>query len=100
MVRNGIEYKKCSKCGKLCAKLEMVNHKICKECVIAGLKEDIKARSYAMAMSEKVEKKLRQQIEEMKCCENCSHHRFMGDVLECKLPLDACFELSAWELRK
>ena len=35
------------------------------------LKNDIEARKFAMAMSGKVEKQLRTQIEKMKCCENC-----------------------------
>ena len=38
----------------------------------AELKADNDARKFAMAMSEKVEKQLREQIEKMKCCYNCS----------------------------
>lgn len=37
MIIDGIEFKECDKCGKLCAKLEMVNRKTCKECVISEL---------------------------------------------------------------
>ena len=37
MIKDGIEFKECDKCGKLCAKLEMVNWKTCKECVISEL---------------------------------------------------------------
>ena len=40
--------------------------------------------------------KLEAQIEKMKCCENCKHHRFCGDVLECKI-ID-CNNLESWEL--
>lgn len=39
---------------------------------------------------------LEAQIEKMKCCENCKHHRFCGDVLECKI-ID-CNNLESWEL--
>jgi hypothetical protein len=41
----------------------------------AELKADNDARKYAMTMSEKVEKQLREQIEKMKCCFNCKHSR-------------------------
>ena len=41
-------------------------------------------------------KELEAQIEKMKCCENCKHHRFCGDVLECKI-ID-CNNLESWEL--
>ena len=40
---------------------------------------------------------LEQQIEAMKCCENCKHY---SASCFCNLPFDDCFELSAWELRK
>lgn len=30
MIIDGIEYKKCDTCGKICAKLEMVKYKTCK----------------------------------------------------------------------
>ncbi len=41
MIKDGIEYKKCDECGKLCAKLEMVNWKTCKECVISEKDKEI-----------------------------------------------------------
>ena len=63
----------------------------------AELKADNDARKFAMAMSEKVEKQLREQVEAMKCCENCKHY---SASCCCNLPFDDCFELSAWELRK
>jgi len=37
-----------------------------------NLIDELKACKFAMAMSEKVEKQLREQIEKMKCCYNCS----------------------------
>ena len=39
----------------------------------AELKADNDARKFAMTMSEKVEKQLREQIEKMKCCGNCKY---------------------------
>ena len=42
----------------------------------AELKADNDARKFAMAMSEKVEKQLREQIEKMKCCGNCKHCKY------------------------
>jgi predicted RNase H-like nuclease (RuvC/YqgF family) len=41
MIKDGIEYKECNRCGKLCAKLEMVNWKTCKECVISEKDKEI-----------------------------------------------------------
>lgn len=38
---------------------------------VKELQADNDARKFAMAMSEKVEKQLREQIEKMKCCANC-----------------------------
>lgn len=46
---------------------------------------------------EKENAELKQQIEKMKCCENCKHY---SASCCCNLPFDDCFELSAWELRK
>ena len=46
---------------------------------------------------EKRIEELEQQIEAMKCCENCKHY---SASCCCNLPFDDCFELSAWELRK
>ena len=46
--------------------------------------------------------KLKEQIEKMKCCENCKHHHFMGDELKCYLDYDTEFEClktkQNWEL--
>ena len=42
---------------------------------------------------------LEQQIEKMKCCENCRHY-FKDSEAGCKLPDDACFEMSAWECKE
>ena len=41
---------------------------------------------------------LKKQIEKMKCCQNCKHHYFMGNDLECKL-ID-CDNNESWELAK
>ena len=41
---------------------------------------------------------LEAQIEKMKCCQNCKHHYFMGNDLECKL-ID-CDNNESWELAK
>lgn len=35
---------------------------------------------------------LKAQIEKMKCCGNCSHRRYWGNELGCKLDLDKQFE--------
>ena len=59
--------------------------------------DELQACKYAMAMSEKVEKQLREQIEKMKCCENCKHY---SASCGCNLPFEDCFEMCAWELRK
>jgi len=39
---------------------------------------------------------LQDQIEKMKCCENCKHHRFMGNELDCKIGW--CEKEEKWEL--
>lgn len=44
---------------------------------VKELQADNDARKFAMAMSEKVEKQLREQIEKMKCCKNCKY-RYCG----------------------
>lgn len=78
-------------CEKLCTTLQAF---------VLGYKtatEELEARKFAMVMSEKVEKQLREQVEAMKCCENCKHY---SASCCCNLPYDDCFELSAWELRK
>ena len=43
-------------------------------------------------------RELEAQIEKMKCCQNCKHHYFMGNDLECKL-ID-CDNNESWELAK
>ena len=49
------------------------------------LQEEIKACKFAMAMSEKVEKQLREQIEKMKNCNNCCNFEKDEDGLwNCK----------------
>ena len=55
------------------------------------LQEEIKACKFAMTMSEKVEKQLREQIEKMKCCANCKHSR--TDYEHCRTN-----KLEKWEL--
>lgn len=43
-----------------------------------------------------------EQIEKMKCCENCKHHYFIGDELECHL-LDngiSCDDKEKWEIKE
>lgn len=49
--------------------------------------------------------RLEQQIEKMKCCGNCSHRRYWGNELGCKLDLDKQFECDNnnkkyWEFRE
>lgn len=48
---------------------------------------------------------LEQQIEEMKCCGNCSHRHYWGNELGCNLDFDKQFECDNnkkkyWEFRK
>ena len=47
-------------------------------------------------------KELEQQIEKMKCCENCIHHTYWGDEVKCNLSYDEQFrcakDKSKWEL--
>ena len=69
---------------------------------LAELKADNDARKFAMAMSEKVEKQLREQIEKMKCCANCKHKK--NEVDRCELlmySLNACLckNKDKWELK-
>ena len=40
--------------------------------------EELEARKFAMVMSEKVEKQLREQIEKMKCGGNCKHEYWIN----------------------
>ena len=65
----------------------------------AELKADNDARKFAMAMSEKVEKQLREQIEKMKCCYNCDNWHWKHKKCEKKLKGD-CFKASKWILRR
>lgn len=89
-------------------KLEKVDDKTAYENLLvkyAELKADNDARKFAMTMSEKGEKQLREQIEKMKCCGNCSHRRYWGNELGCKLDLDKQFECDNnnkkyWEFRE
>ena len=70
-----------------------------------GFKSCAKARLNVTTISDcpiKDEQKiaeLEQQIEKMKCCENCRHY-FKDSETGCKLPDDACFEMSAWECKE
>ena len=57
------------------------------------LQEEINACKFAMAMSEKVEKQLREQIEKMKCCFNC--YRF--DTCSLQRP---CRNYGDWKLKE
>ena len=59
MIKDGIEFKKCDKCGKICAKLEMVDYKTCKECVISEL--------------EKENAELKEKLN-IRSCQNCKHN--------------------------
>ena len=50
-------------------------------------------------------KELQEQIEKMKCCGNCTHRRYWGNELDCKLDLDKQFECDNnnkkyWEFRE
>ena len=65
----------------------------------AEIKADNNARKFAMGMREKVEKQLREQIEKMKCCENCD--RFGRNETEQEETIcDNCINFSNWELRR
>lgn len=62
-------------------------------------------RAYVAGAKELQEEneQLKQQIEKMKCCENCKHHSFWGNELKCNLlDYDAEFEClkskNKWEL--
>lgn len=46
MIKNGLEYKKCAICRKICLKPEITANGMCKDCL----------------------------IEKMKCCENCTNY--------------------------
>lgn len=51
----------------------------------------------------KENKQLKQQIEKMKCCENCKHHSFWGNELKCNLldydtELECLTSKNKWEL--
>ena len=52
----------------------------------------------SLAQKSKRIAELEAQIEKMKCCQNCKHHYFMGNDLECKL-ID-CDNNESWELAK
>ena len=74
--------KSCNNCGKVnCENFQRQRKNYCEKWV--------SYKNYIM--------KLEQQIEKMKCCENCKHY---SASCCCNLPFDDCFELSAWELRK
>ena len=56
-----------------------------------------------MAMSEKVEKQLREQIEKMKCCSNCKNCRrkfIKENVFEHTCKVEHCKNYDKWELIK
>ena len=76
MIKDGIEFKKCDKCGKICAKLEMVDYKTCKECVISEL--------------EKENAELKEKLN-IRSCQNCKHNNK-------SCPNDgSCKNFSKWE---
>jgi len=60
------------------------------------LTDEFQACKFAMSMSEKVEKQLREQIEKMKCCENCTENRFKPLSHEC----DNCINYCNWKLKE
>ena len=62
------------------------------------LKADNDARKFAMTMSEKVEKQLREQIEKMKCCQNCKNCAYAGFEIICRTY--DCINNSKWELKE
>ena len=75
-----------------------------REVELKELQEELSACKFAMAMSEKVEKQLREQIEKMKCIENCATYE------EWKCPLQehssdkyrpkTCQECTKWKLKE
>ena len=66
--------------------------------LIEELKDDNKACKFAMAMSEKVEKQLREQIEKMKCCDNCKHPYWNAETEAEETICDNCVNNNNWEL--
>ena len=42
MIKNGLEYKECSGCKRICLKLEMTSGGICKDCLIESLEKETK----------------------------------------------------------
>lgn len=54
-----------------------------------------------IAELEKENSELKAKIEKMKCCENCKHHYFIGDELECRL-LDKGINCDGekWEIKE
>ena len=67
----------------------------------AELKADNDARKFAMAMSEKVEMQLREQIEKMKCGQNCKHSYLYQENRKCKFTYCDCINCKdKWELRR
>ncbi len=53
MIKNGLEYKECRTCKKICLKPEITPAGECRDCVI---------------------ERLEAQIEKMKCCGNCADY--------------------------
>jgi len=64
------------------------------------LTDELQACKYAMTMSEKVEKQLREQIEKMKCCSNCNGIDVIGmRAKKCKICIRSK-DLSQWEIKE
>lgn len=94
-----IDCEKAQKNGELCLGYGGDEDEPCEQC-----KNCIKCETgyYQLGETKKDEElnKLQTQIEKMKCCENCKHHYFIGDELECRL-LDKginCDDREKWEL--
>lgn len=70
MIKDGVEYKKCPQCKRLCLALE-IKTGICKDCRIENL--------------EKENEQLKQKIEQMKCCALCKFLSFDYADLFCNV---------------
>ena len=66
---------------------------------LKNLKEKLNTCKFAMIMSENVEKQLKEQIEKMKCCENCKHSYNEEQYITTDYCND-CFDFNKWELKE
>lgn len=77
--------------------------KVCKVTIKEAYLAGAEPREKRIAELEKENAKLKAQIEKMKCCENCKHHCFWGNELNCKTlsydeELECMKTKNKWEL--